>query len=1023
MPLDRPMALAARYPLWVIGVLTLITALAIPRLWNIEIRVAADGMMLEEDPAKRFLEQTQAIFGGEEGMLVVAGDEKLLSVAPLEAINAARRAIEDLPYVARTVSLFTVNRIQNRDDSIITKPFFDTLPESSEQADEILRAAREHPLVRDTLISRDGKSLAVAIYFKEGERGAGFDDKVVADLERILGELRDKVESAYAFGTPSIRAAITERIIADQRKILPAALALLLLLLALSMRRLSAAIVPMLTAGISIIWTLALMAVTDTPLGVMTSIVPALLVIIGSTEDIHMLADFRDGRRAGLDQRGALMRMLANMRIPLILTFLTTYLGFLSIASNPIALLREFGLIASSGLLINFLITILLVPAWLRLFPDRQPPRERPGSGWAPRIATALYRTLAPHRRILLLLVALLTLFSLYQASRIQVDNDPLGYFDEEQEITRNAARINQDFSGSQSFSIVINSNIEGTFLKVRYLEELDALQRFLAESGLFNTSHSFADIIKLTHATMMGDGAPQELPPEDYFLDDYTFLLQQRDISSYVSGDYSMARIEIRHDITSSARLRDALEQINDYMGRELDPGLHRGITGEAVLNMHAADYMAIGQAISLTIMVIVILSVITLLFLSFKAGLVALVPNLIPVALLFGVMGYFQIPLDTATAMVAAIALGICVDDTMHFMVRYHQHNDDNDGDALIAAIREEATPIFSTSVALAAGFSLLALSDFPPVVHFGLLSALVVLAALIATFVITPLLLSRIHLVSIWNILGLHLQERITKQCALFANMPVWQIKQFILAGRIIELRMGENAFLEHQEGEEMYVVLEGEMEIWRSDPESGTQRIAQLGPGETFGEMALVSRRPRNASATANEPTRLLELHWSSLRRIGRVLPHAAAKLNLNLASILGKRLIATAASLFDPQSGAPGNGICDWYLKHALELAQGNGQPLSRITLTLAPKAEASQEAREGFPPIVERLRSLVRSVDVIARPSQDELVVILNNMPREKARQLQKTIEEAIRKDPGFEDWRIQCRSETLEFD
>jgi hydrophobe/amphiphile efflux-3 (HAE3) family protein len=1017
------MGIAARYPRWIIGISALLTLLALPQLKELEIKVAADGMMLEDDPAKRFLDQTRAIFGGEEGMLLIVKDSQLISAATLEKVDAARLAVQGLPYVDRTVSLFDVNRIQNLDDNIVTRPFFDPLPQNPEQAQEILEAARHHPLVRDTLISNDGESLAIAIYFSDDRPETGFDEQVVADLAGIVSQLKQGVDEAYTFGTPTIRATITERIIADQQQILPAALALLLLLLALAMGRPSAAILPMLTAGLSVIWTLALMALTDSPLGVMTSIVPALLVIIGSTEDIHMLADFREGRRKGLNHQQALTRMIGNMRIPLMLTFLTTYLGFLSIASNPIALLREFGLIASSGLLINFLITILLVPAWLQLFPDADPQPQRNRARLASRIAISLYLALAPHRRLLLALVALLTLLGLYQATRIQVDNDPMSYFDEQQEIARNAERLNRDFSGSQSFSIVIDSNIEGTFLKVRYLEELEALQHFLDKSELFHTSHSFADIIKLTHSIMMGEDTPLELPPEDYFLDDYIFLLQQRDISPYISGDYSMARIEIRHQITSSAQLRHAITQVDDYMQAHLDPGLRPGITGEAVLNMHAADYMAAGQAISLSIMAGVILIVITLLFLSLKAGLVALVPNLLPIAMLFGVMGYFNIPLDTSTAMVAAIALGICVDDTMHFMVRYHQHNSIGDRQALIAAIDEEAPPIFSTSLALAAGFSLLAFSDFPPVVHFGLLSALVVLAALLSTFVVTPLLLERIHLVSIWNILGLHLQERITRQCPLFANMPVWQIKQFILAGRIIELRMGESAFLEGEDGEEMYVVLEGEMRIWRRDPESGTQQIALLGPGETFGEMALVSRRPRNASATADIQSRLLQLHWSQLRRIGRILPHASAKLNLNLASILGQRLNTTANSLSDPQSGAPGKAIYDWYLNHALQLAQCYNQPLSRITLTITPRDGSEIREEPPFPRVIEGLRERVRSVDVIARPSPSEIVVILNDMAKPQARQLSESIAALFAGDQDFAGWDIQCRSETLEFD
>ena len=229
--------------------------------------------------------------------------------------------------------------------------------------------------------------------------------------------------------------------------------------------------------------------------------------------------------------------------------------------------------------------------------------------------------------------------------------------------------------SGLETFSVVVEGHIDGTFQKLRYLEEIVKIQRFLEQHEAFDFTLSFVDYLSLLNSAVNETGEP-ELPGDDEVIDSLSLFFRHKDIRPFVSPDFSRASIVVRHSTGSFQCLRTALDEVRRYVAENIDPDLDVRMTGGSILNSNAADAMVAGQARSLLLMLLVVFAVISLLFVNVRAGLIALVPNLFPIVVLFGVMGAAGIPLDTGTAMIAAIALGICVDHTIHFMVRYNKH-----------------------------------------------------------------------------------------------------------------------------------------------------------------------------------------------------------------------------------------------------------------------------------------------------------------------------------------------------------
>jgi len=912
--LKRLLNYAADHPWAVLLVLIVISLLSLTQLQHLRIAVTAESMLEKGTPAWDYFVETEEMFGAEDTAIIVLRDPDIFDHEKLVQIRYALRGLGELPHVTGTSSLFDAKNLKNVDDTIYVKPYLENLPETTEDAEQIKADAIRNPLVNGNLISADGQTLAINVYFQRPSGDASFDRVMTDSIEALIAPLREHVETVYQVGVGAMRSDLTGKIRADQQVFLPMSVLVLLLTLAFSLRRATAAVIPLLTAGVSVLWTLGFMGWLGIPVNIMTSIVPALVIIIGSTEDIHLLAEYSSGVRDGLERRAAIGRMADNMGVAVLLTFITTYLGFLSIALNDIQLLYQFGLVASTGLLFNFLITAVLVPVMLRWIGHRR--AKDGGTGHAPtwfqRGAVALLQA-AQRRRILVLVTAgVLVVAAIAAATQLRINNNLLDYLDPQSELRKNVERIHEELAGVHSFSIVVDSGIDNTFLQVKYLEEVLKIQAYLDGMHEFDRSFSFANFVALVNSVMEGvEGDELRLPDTNDMVREYMMFIRHSDVAAFVSENFDRARILVRHNVSSSDILNQAIAKLQAFVDANIDPGLNVVITGKSVLSNKAVEEMARGQLESLLLVGGVIVALVSVLFVSLRAGMIALLPNLFPVAILFAVMALLDIPLNAGTSMVAAIALGICVDDTMHVMSRFHEElkRQEDRMSALAAMIREEAVPIFATSIALAAGFGVFATSSFQPVVNFGLLSAMVILIALLATFVLTPLLLGSSELLTVWDLLSYKVQKEALQRSPLFQGMYIWQIKKILLSSEIRRFAKDELIIREGEVGKEMFVVLEGSVEAQKRSADGAVKHLRVMNVGDLCGEVGPLSGGQRTADVVALEDAQMLVLSWERIDRLTRLFPILAFRLFRNLTRIIGARLRQT--SEYQVDKPAPG----------------------------------------------------------------------------------------------------------------
>ncbi|MCB1724680.1 MAG: MMPL family transporter [Chromatiaceae bacterium] len=875
-----------------VAAVTLVAAVQLPHL---RVAISPQSLNIAEGEEQRFYDDTLKTFGSDRITILYVSDPQLFNRKRLNAVREAIQSIDRLPFVARTLSLFNMPEIRVDGDRVSTAPYLEQLPEDEQDAARLIGRAMKSPFVRHNLLAADGRSMAINVYLRPDVDGSdpASDLRVVAELDKALAPLQGVVEQAYQIGAPYVRATISEAVLDEQGRIVVATLAGFLAVLWLLFRRRIALVVPMTTSMLSIIWLLGGLAALDRPLTILTALVPVLLLIVGSTEDVHLMADTLEHIRSGMTPRRAVRLGVHRLGLAVTLTFATSCLGFLAIGANSIPLVREFGVVAAAGLTIRFLLTALLVPLLLQLTRQSNTlPSLTVSANKATGRARAWTNALVRHRRQVVTAVIAGAVVLVHATTQLQVNNNMLAYLSEDSAVQQRALTLQKQLAGLYTFQIVVDGHIDGAFDRVHLLRELQKIQQFVAAHPALDHSMSIVDYLATLNSAVNESGDP-ELPDDDDVVQTLLLFVDPDDVREYLSDDHSKASIVVRHGIAASRQVNVVLDELRRYVADKIDPDLAVTLTGESVLSDNAVSYLVSGQAKSLILVVGVIVGIVSLLFVTLRAGVIALAITLYPIVMLFGVMGWAGIPLDAATSMIAAIAAGVGVDHTLHFMVRYNRHcaGGADACEALVRTVRDEARPIVAATLALASGFAMLAWSEFPPIRWYGVLTAMTMLSTAVATFVLAPVLLSYVRLAGLWEMLGARVRHELITRCPLFDGMSAWEVRQVIVLGSVRRFNEGQTILRRADAGRSVHILLSGSVSV---DVESGRGVMPSTsGVGTVFGATSLMGGEADAALVTAACPTEVLVLDWRRLEGVARFFPRSAYRLFRNLAALAGE----------------------------------------------------------------------------------------------------------------------------------
>jgi predicted RND superfamily exporter protein len=551
--------------------------------------------------------------------------------------------------------------------------------------------------------------------------------------------------------------AIYNIVIAEESALLGGATAAIVaLILLLFFRSLVGVLAPTIVVQISVLASVAFIVVLGWKLDLSFSSIPTLLTAIGVAHSVHILSEFR-ARFAELgDRREALVGTLYLVGTPCLLTSLTTAVGFASMSFVPIKSIAHMGVYSAFGVFAAFLLSLTLLMAMLS-FGRRAPRRPRSGTqridakgGRFVHAGLAAVARFVLRRRVAILVAfAGVFIFSLSGIGRLAVDSNWLDDFSDELPLKASTIRVDEVMGGVANLVLLFDSGEADAIKEPAVLGEVARIQEWANTQDLVRKSYSIADIVKGLNQTFHADDpAFHRLPETRELIAQYLILYESAggaEADEYVSSDYRRAQLELRlrHGMTSeTAELALALDE--ELAARPLEAS-SMTITGIGALWMKLLDYIVTSQIQGFAIAFSIIALLMCLLFRSIKTGFISMLPNLSPVLLTLGVMGWLEIPLDYNKVSIAAVAMGIAVDDTIHLVSRY-RHEFLLCGDykeALRASLLEVGRAVVITSIALVAGFLVLLGSVFDSQATQGLLLATTIVTALVADFLLMPAL----------------------------------------------------------------------------------------------------------------------------------------------------------------------------------------------------------------------------------------------------------------------------------------
>jgi len=872
---------------------------------RLEVDPAADRLLPEDDEDRRFYDRVRHLFGSDDQLVVALVADDVFTPATLAGLARLTERIRAVDGVREVLSIANALNVRGSEGGLEIAPFFRTPPESPEALEALRREVLGNPIYAGSLISRDGRAAAVVVSFVEMSNREFLARRLDVRVAAIAEEERGG-DQVWITGGPHI-AAETARVLLGETLKLPLLIGLALAgVLLLSFRTARGVWVPLATIALSVAWTLALVVAMGHSLNAITVLIPPLLTTLGLSYAVHVVSEYYDATREsqGDGPSQCVAVALTKVALPVGLTGLTTAVGFASLALSPLPAVREFGLLSVIGVGCTVAASLTFTPAVLALLPS---PRRLPpvaGAGVERLVARVAHFDLT-RRPLIFGVFATLFALALFGAAGIRIGTEQITKFRPDAPVRVHFEAVNQHLEGANPFFVVLESDARDAFMEPANLQQIEALQYWLEEQPEIGGTTSLADYVKLLNRGFH-ENHPDQLviPGRRQLVSQLLLFGASPELSRFVEAGYRTTTIQVRATVVDSDEVEALTRRIEERLAALPEP-LQGRVTGTAVVFNRALDGIIRGQALSVVAALGIIYVILALLFLSVRIGLIALVPNVLPVAAYFGALGWSGVSLNPGTSLVAPMVLGIAVDDTIHYFARFLRDAKrlGDEERATAAALSSVGRPVTYTTAALCVGFLCLTFAEFRTQAELGVLAAFALAFAWATDVVLTPALCSRVRIVTLWDLLSLDLGPDPHRSIEIFDGLSAAQARIVALMGRLIDAPAGQRVYHAGESGSGLYVMISGGVRTWVSRQE-GEVTLGSYRRGESVGEVGFFQGE-HATHCDVEEDARMLRLSGECLEQLGRRYPRVAATLHGNLNRTLAARLaLRTRESALD-----------------------------------------------------------------------------------------------------------------------
>jgi predicted RND superfamily exporter protein len=770
-------------------ILVLVAGLA-SQVPKITFDLSTEGFLHKDDPARTTYTEFRKDFGRDDLIIIAIQPPKVFDMAFLGKLKSLHEELEkEVPYLEDVLSLVNARNTRGEEDSLIVEDLLENWPRDEADLEALRKRVMSNALYQDRLISQDGRFTTVVIKtnsfsslakeqdvlagFEEEESGNGEaeseelqfltdeENKAVVDaVRRVIAGYENPDFRIYMAGMPVTVDVIKRTMLHDVSRFVRLVLLTIGICLFLLFRRVTGVLLPLLVVVFSALSTLGLMSIFQVSFKLPTAILPSFILAVGVGAAVHLLSIFyQDFQKTG-DKKGAICHALGHSGLAIVMTSLTTAAGLASFSASQVAPIADLGVFASVGVLAALVYSIVLLPALLAIIPLKV---KKSGSDnsrrlFMDRILSVTARFSTGHPKSITCISLGLIVLSILGASRLTFSHNVIGWLPEGVPIRVSTEKIDRELKGTIALEVIVDTEQENGLYDVETLNLLDGLAAEMVEiqgdDFFVGKATSISDILKEIHQALNENQSEFYTIPQDPKVIPQEFLLFENsgsdDLEEVVDSQFSRTRFTIQAPWLDFLKYQPFIPEIEDRFLRAFGERAKITLTGMMAIGsrtiyaaIHSMKESYIIAGCVITIMMILLVG-------SLKIGLVSMFPNLLPIVITLGVMGWFGFPLDMFSMMIGSIAIGLAVDDTIHFMHNFRRYYSDSGdvGDAVQKTLHTAGRAMLVTSVVLSLGFFIYLFASMNNLFYFGLLTGLTIILALLADFFLAPALMALIH-----------------------------------------------------------------------------------------------------------------------------------------------------------------------------------------------------------------------------------------------------------------------------------
>ena len=783
--------------------------------WETDARV----YLPKHHPAIIYDEKVEQVFGVKNAIIIgIVNEEKgIYNPETLARIARITEKVASLPGVVanRTidvVSLSTASAFVGDEESLGTERLMAVVPKDQDGIERLENKIHENEdLFVGNIVSQDGKAAVIRAKLKEGidnryqtyfqikgilaqEGGGGAawnggsqnwqgnqwqqngnkswqnnNQPGDTSTQQNNGQRSETATAEqngdyfYLAGRPVIEVTSGLNALDDMKIMIPLLVITVIAVLFLIFRTLRGVVLPLCIVSFAVIWTIGTMANLGYPMYTISTMLPIILVAVGIGDAVHILGSYYDHVLQDPYRKGheIVKDVMKDLGPPLIITSITTAIGFLSLTFAEMPPFKVFGLFTVLGIVYCWLLSITFIPASLTLLrprvggylAKRRSIRVHAEADWITRVLAWWAAFLSRHRRSVVVTVISIALVAIYGASLLYVDSSWMSDFRKDSDVVKANDLLNKEFDGTIFLNVVVEGNEADALKSPELLQKIEALQSHVEALPYVGDSLSIVDYLKSMNKNLhAGDDKYKKLPSSRQEISEYLFLLSMsgrpEELDEVVDYDYRQANVTFLIKTDHTKTLKNIIDEVNSFVKNRFNTeNVAINLAGSANNSYIWAKLLIDSQTIAIAFSKIGIFLIATLLFRSVIAGLLIVTPITITTLLVAGMAGFMRIPLDVSTALAAGVAIGVGVDYAVHYLYRYRNEmvRLKDHYMATLATMRSVGKTIVFNALVVTAGFLVLLGSQFPPHVKLGNFVAAYMVISCLAALIILPLLLS--------------------------------------------------------------------------------------------------------------------------------------------------------------------------------------------------------------------------------------------------------------------------------------